>query len=142
MLNQTFLDDSFLSKSDIRAKTQKHQNILPMSRNIVIIGAGPSGLVLASLFHCHQIPFNIYDLRPHPSPSLVNIPSGSLDLHPESGQLAQSECGLLEEFRSITVECSEEHIICDRYGDIEFKDSGHGGGRPGISRNSLIELIL
>lgn len=113
-----------------------------MSPNIVIIGAGPSCLVLASLFHRHQIPFKIYDLRPRPSPYLVNIPSGSLDLHPESGQLALSECGLLEGFRSITVECSEEHIICDRYGDIKFKDSGHGGGRPEISRNSLIELLL
>lgn len=113
-----------------------------MTPNISIIGAGPSGIVLASLFHRHQIPFTIYDLRSRPSPSLVNIPSGSLDLHVESGQLALSECGLLEAFRSLTTECSEEHIICDRYGDIKFEDSGHGGNRPEISRNSLIELLL
>ncbi|KAI9647484.1 hypothetical protein NHQ30_003869 [Ciborinia camelliae] len=109
---------------------------------IAIIGAGPSGLVLASLFHRHQIPFTIYDLSSRPSPSLVNIPSGSLDLHVESGQLALSECGLLEKFRSLTTECSEDLIICDRFGDIKFESHDHGGERPEISRNSLIELLL
>lgn len=109
---------------------------------IAIVGAGPSGLVLASLLHRNQIPFTIYDLRSRPSPALINIPSGSLDLHVESGQLALSKCGLLEAFRSLTIECSEDHIICDRFGDTKFESSGHDGERPEISRNSLIELLL
>ncbi|ESZ98597.1 hypothetical protein SBOR_1047 [Sclerotinia borealis F-4128] len=114
---------------------------MPPSK-IAIIGAGPSGLVLASLFYRHQIPFTIYDLRSRPSPFLINIPSGSLDLHVESGQLALSECGLLETFRSLAVECSEDYIICDRFGDMKIELRGHGGDRPEISRNSLIELLL
>ncbi|RAL61593.1 hypothetical protein DID88_009631 [Monilinia fructigena] len=109
---------------------------------IAIIGAGPSGLVLASLFHRNQIPFTIYDLRSRPSPALINIPSGSLDLHVESGQLALSKCGLLEEFRSLTTECSEDHIICDKFGDTKFKTNGRDSERPEISRNNLIELLL
>ncbi|KAF7946456.1 hypothetical protein EAE96_009454 [Botrytis aclada] len=113
-----------------------------MLPRISIIGAGPSGLVLASLFHRNKIPFTIYDLRSRPSPSLVNIPSGSLDLHVESGQRALSECGLLQAFRSLAKECSEEHIICDRFGDIKFAVPNHNEERPEISRNSLVELLL
>ncbi|KAF7896229.1 hypothetical protein EAF00_006243 [Botryotinia globosa] len=113
-----------------------------MLPRISIIGAGPSGLVLASLFHRSKIPFTIYDLRSHPSPGLVDVPSGSLDLHVESGQRALAECGLLQAFRSLTVECSEEHIICDRFGDIKFEAPNHNEERPEISRNSLIDLLL
>ncbi|KAB8303754.1 hypothetical protein EYC80_005135 [Monilinia laxa] len=109
---------------------------------IAIIGAGPSGLILASLFHRNQSPFTIYDLRSRPSSALINIPSGSLDLHVESGQLALSKCGLLEEFRSLTTECSEDHIICDRFGDTKFETNSRDGERPEISRNNLIELLL
>ncbi|KAF7905225.1 uncharacterized protein EAF01_005746 [Botrytis porri] len=113
-----------------------------MLPRISIIGAGPSGLVLASLFHRNKIPFTIYDLRSRPSPDLVNVPSGSLDLHVESGQRALAACGLLQAFRSLTAECSEEHIICDRFGDIKFEAPNHNEERPEISRNSLIELLV
>lgn len=113
-----------------------------MLPRISIIGAGPSGLVLASLFHRNKIPFAIYDLRSRPSADFVNVPSGSLDLHVESGQRALSQCGLLQAFRPLTTECSEEHIICDRFGDIKFEAPNYNEERPEISRNSLIELLL
>ncbi|TVY39609.1 Monooxygenase asqM, partial [Lachnellula cervina] len=72
----------------------------------------------------------------------LSTPSGSLDLHASSGQLALAKCGLLEQFKSQAAECSEEMIISDAEGVVRYHDQGHGGDRPEISRNALTELLL
>jgi 2-polyprenyl-6-methoxyphenol hydroxylase-like FAD-dependent oxidoreductase len=118
----------------------------PSLPKIAIIGAGPSGLTLASLLHKSSLPFNltIFDLRPLPStsPSALNTASGSLDLHPESGLLALEKCGLISQFKTLSSECSEETIIADKQGIVRYEDDGHGGDRPEISRNALTALLL
>lgn len=114
---------------------------------IAIIGAGPAGLTLASLLsNTSSSPkpsYKIFDLRPKPSPASLLLPSGSLDLHHESGLLALSACNLLLQFNALQgQECTEETIVADRYGVTQFHDTGDEGGRPEISRNQLTELLV
>jgi 2-polyprenyl-6-methoxyphenol hydroxylase-like FAD-dependent oxidoreductase len=108
---------------------------------IAILGAGPAGLTLASLFTKHNIPYTVFDLRSRPLPSAVNIPSGSLDLHQESGLLALKCCGLFEKFEQRKSECGEEFKLSDKTGAVKHQDEGQGG-RPEIARNSLTQLLL
>ncbi|KAF8860298.1 FAD/NAD(P)-binding domain-containing protein [Acephala macrosclerotiorum] len=110
---------------------------------IAILGAGPSGLTLASLLSASSKPINyrVFDLRPRPSPDAVNEPSGSLDLHHKSGLLALKGCGLYEKFEKLKAECGEEAKISDKHGSLQYSDEGDGL-RPEIARNSLTQLLL
>ncbi|KAF8437014.1 hypothetical protein BGX38DRAFT_1274234 [Terfezia claveryi] len=64
-------------------------------RNIVIIGAGPGGLTLARLLHLEDAPFTPFDRE---GGLAERSQSGTLGLHPGSGQLALTVAGLYEEF--------------------------------------------
>lgn len=108
---------------------------------IAILGAGPAGLTLASLFTKHSISYTVFDLRSRPSADDVNTPSGSLDLHGESGLLALETCGLLERFKGLRSECGEECILADMKGNVKHQDEGNGQ-RPEIARNALTQLLL
>ncbi|KAF4628892.1 hypothetical protein G7Y89_g9264 [Cudoniella acicularis] len=110
---------------------------------IAIIGAGPAGLTLASLLHKSntQLNLTVFDLRARPSESALDEPSGSLDLHAESGQLALETCGLLPQFKALPDACSESMILADKDGLIHLEDSGDGD-RPEIPRNTLTSLLL
>lgn len=108
---------------------------------IALLGAGPAGLTLASLLTKNSIPFVAFDLRARPSPDSVNEPSGSLDLHNESGLLALQACGLYEKFKELKSECSEAMILADSQGVVKWQDEGDGQ-RPEIARNSLTQLLL
>jgi len=112
---------------------------------IAIIGAGPAGLTLASLLAHNSIPCTLFDLRPPPtntSPTSPLVPSGSLDLHAESGLLALEKCGLLDKFEALNRAGSEECIITDKSGEVKYSDDGQGGQRPEIARNDLTHLLL
>lgn len=128
-----------LSKSTIQSAPAIHTMTSPPK--IAILGAGPAGLTLASLLTKTNIPFTVFDLRSRPSPSAVNTPSGSLDLHRESGLLALQTCGLYERFKGLSGECSEEFKLSDKTGEVKYQDEGHGL-RPEIARNSLAQLLL
>jgi 2-polyprenyl-6-methoxyphenol hydroxylase-like FAD-dependent oxidoreductase len=121
---------------------------------IAILGAGPVGLTLGALLCKHQIPYTIFDLRPSPisdptSAYSTLVPSGSLDLHTESGLLALRACGLYEKFCALTSDCSEESMVADMHGEVRWHDNGFTGveggesvdGRPEVARNSLMELL-
>lgn len=125
--------------------------------SIAILGAGPSGLVLASLLCKASIPYTMYDLRPSPtspdSPFSTFVPSGSLDLHADSGILALEACGLIEKFWPLTGECSDFMIIADKMGHVRYQDDeapgppeeddiNQGRGRPEIARNALTSLLI
>lgn len=109
---------------------------------IAIIGAGPAGLTLGVLLHNRGIPFEIFELRQKPTEEELAKPSGSLDLHDESGLAAINECGLHEQFLSLIGECSEDLIIADKDGNTVYSDHGEGANRPEISRHALTKLLL
>jgi 2-polyprenyl-6-methoxyphenol hydroxylase-like FAD-dependent oxidoreductase len=85
-----------------------------MTPRIAIIGAGPGGLTLASLLSKKSISYTVFDIRSQPLLSSIDVPSGALDLHAESGILALEACGLLAAFRSLSSECSEDMILADK----------------------------
>ena len=108
---------------------------------IAVLGAGPAGLTLASVLTKSNIPFTAFDLRSRPAPSSTELPSGSLDLHVESGLLVLQTCGLFEKLEQSKNECSEEIIVSDKHGEVQYQNAGDGS-RPEIGRNSLTQLLL
>lgn len=111
------------------------------SPRIAIIGGGPAGLTLGLLLHKHNISFTIFERRPKPTPSDLAKPSGSLDLHDESGLAALKECGIYEDFLKLTGECSEAQKVADKDGTIVYADKGELSERPEISRHALTNLL-
>lgn len=111
------------------------------SPRIAIVGAGPAGLTLAVLLKARGISPVIFELRPKPTEEELRRPSGSLDLHAESGLAAIKECGLWEQFTQLTNECSEAQIVADKDGRILHRDEGDLSERPEISRHALIKLL-
>lgn len=109
---------------------------------IAIIGAGPGGLTLACLLRKSSIPYTIYDLRPLPDSSATHLPSGSLDLHRDSGLLALDTCGLLPAFEALPGECTEDMVVADKEGTVQYEDYGEARDRPEVARNRLMELLL
>ncbi|OJJ04911.1 hypothetical protein ASPVEDRAFT_31337 [Aspergillus versicolor CBS 583.65] len=111
------------------------------SPRIAIVGGGPAGLTLGLLLHKHNISFTIYERRSKPTPSDLAKPSGSLDLHDESGLAALKECGIYEDFLKLTGECSKAQKVADKDGIIIYADKGELSERPEISRHALTSLI-
>lgn len=112
------------------------------SPSIAIVGAGPGGLTTAVLLEKHSIPYTVFELRQRPTDDELAQPSGSLDLHEESGIAAVKACGLYDTFVTLTGECSEAQKIADKTGKIVYTDEGGPGGRPEISRHSLTKMLL
>ena len=108
---------------------------------IAIVGAGPAGLTVGLLLHKHNIPFVIFERRHKPTNEELANPSGSLDLHEESGIAALKEGGLYERFLQLTGECSEANKISDKDGNILWADEGNSSQRPEISRHALTSLL-
>lgn len=111
------------------------------SPSIAIIGAGPAGLTLALLLRARGIKSTIFELRQKPTEEELAKPSGSLDLHEESGLAAIRECGLWDEFIRLTGDCSEAQKVADKDGIILHEDQGELSDRPEISRHALIKLL-
>lgn len=111
------------------------------SPRIAIVGAGPAGLTLGLLLHARGIKSIIFELRQKPTEEELAKPSGSLDLHEESGLVAIRECGLWDEFVLLTGDCSEAQKVADKDGNILHEDQGELSDRPEISRHALIKLL-
>lgn len=113
---------------------------------IALIGAGPASLTLAAILQNHSIPFTIYEA----SPSFRNQ-GGSLDLHPQAGQLALKEAGLWDEFAKHSRPESDVLKLVDISGEVtwdentlEKKDVKEGSefdGRPEIDRAALMQIL-
>ncbi len=114
----------------------------PSQPKIAIIGCGPAGLTIGRLLHKHGIRFTIFELRQKPTDEELSKPSGSLDLHTESGLAAIEECGLMDDFLQLTGDCAEWQIISDKDGNILYKDEGEISHRPEISRHALTNLLV
>ncbi|MFE9913811.1 FAD-dependent oxidoreductase [Micromonospora sp. NPDC005553] len=113
-----------------------------MRTRIAIAGGGLGGLTLARILHRHGIDAVVYDREASRS---ARPQGGTLDLHPESGQLALAEAGLADRFRSEARPEGEEHRILDPTGRTlvhHVPQPGSFSGRPEIDRGVLRDLLL
>ena len=119
----------------------------PFHPKIGLVGAGPASLTLANILQKHSIPFIIFE-----SASELRTQGGSLDLHPESGQLAIKEAGLWEPFAKharpesdcMKVVTLDGEILWDENGADKqnVKEDEKFEGRPEIDRMALATLMF
>ncbi|KAF2025211.1 FAD/NAD(P)-binding domain-containing protein [Setomelanomma holmii] len=114
---------------------------------IAIVGAGPVSLTLANILQNNNIPFSIFEAADR-----FRTSGGSLDLHPESGQLALKEAGLWDAF----VQNSRPESDCDKVVNIdgevlwdenllkkeEKSMEEQFAGRPEIDRRLLMKILF
>ncbi|KAK3324931.1 hypothetical protein B0H66DRAFT_547117 [Apodospora peruviana] len=105
---------------------------------IAIIGGGPSGLTLARLLEVKGIDYVVYE-RDDAEPSVPQ--GGSLDLHPDSGQLALKQAGLFDEFLKHARYDATVFNILDKNGTSLLK-IGDGRDAPEIDRPMLRKILL
>ncbi len=109
---------------------------------IAIVGGGPAGLTAAIIFRRHGWPVTVFEADASPR---SRDQGGTLDLHPDEGQLALSKAGLLEEFLRIARHEDQGDRVLDALsGEVlreEIPEAGQGD-RPEIDRLVLRELLL
>lgn len=118
----------------------------PSQLTFAICGAGPVSLTLANILQNNNIPFTIYESAPE-----IRTQGGSLDLHPESGQLALKEAGLWDVFTQSARPESDVRKILNLSGQVlwdgnttdkrEVKDEDKFNGRPEVDRRALVDLL-
>ncbi|KAI1110554.1 hypothetical protein F5Y14DRAFT_443880 [Nemania sp. NC0429] len=119
---------------------------------IAIIGAGPAGLMFASILHHNGIPSIVFE---RDASAVARAQGGTLDLHEHSGQQALHAAGLLDEFRAVMRPGGEAMKIIKKDGTVLFEDDGERGedetrgggskfvkGRPEIDRPALKDLLI
>jgi 2-polyprenyl-6-methoxyphenol hydroxylase-like FAD-dependent oxidoreductase len=110
--------------------------------SIAIVGAGPAGLTAANVFHLHGWQCQVFESD---ASAVSRDQGGSLDLHPEDGQLALKKAGLLEQFMAVARhEDQGLRIIDGTTGTLtrEFAPTAGAGERPEIDRDVLRQLLL
>lgn len=113
---------------------------------IAICGAGPVSLTLANILQNNNITFTIYEAAPE-----IRTQGGSLDLHPQSGQLALKEAGLWDLFKKYARPESDVLKIVKLDGSVlwdgntvdkqEVREEEKFDGRPEIDRRALMKLL-
>lgn len=110
--------------------------------SIAIIGAGPAGLTAANVFHRHGWQCEVFESD---ASAASRDQGGSLDLHPEDGQLALKKAGLFAQFMAVARhEDQGLRIIDGASGAVmrEFAPAEGEGDRPEIDRDVLRQLLL
>ncbi|KAL1744434.1 hypothetical protein HDZ31DRAFT_38676 [Schizophyllum fasciatum] len=115
-------------------------------KRIAIIGAGPGGLTLARLLQVDGIHAAIYESD---ASATARPQGGSLDLHPENGQLAMKTAGLNDRFRQYARYDGQQTRIYDKEAKLfldEKDEADHapdsGFARPEIDRKDLRNILL
>lgn len=113
---------------------------------IAICGAGPVSLTLANILQTNNIPFTIYEAA-----SETRTQGGSLDIHPQSGQLALREAGLWDIFKQYSRPESDVLKMVTLDGEVLWDGNGADkqeigeeekfDGRPEIDRRALMKLL-
>ncbi|MFI6144453.1 FAD-dependent oxidoreductase [Streptomyces sp. NPDC051109] len=110
---------------------------------IAIIGAGPGGLICARILQRLGITATVYDLD---TPRAARDQGGTLDMHPDSGQRALGEAGLLEAFLAQARPEGQQMRMVSRDGRILFDalppEADPTEGNPEIDRGRLRDLLL
>ncbi len=107
---------------------------------IAIIGGGPGGLTLARILLQRGIQSTVFELDEHP---MSRPQGGTLDLHPESGQLALRHADLETEFRGIARYEDQETRLYDKTGKLHYEDSdAQNGDRPEADRGQLRQILI
>ncbi|MBE8522518.1 FAD-dependent monooxygenase [Amycolatopsis sp. H6(2020)] len=111
------------------------------AHDIVIVGAGLSGLVCARILQRKGIPVTVYEADVTPD---SRQQGGSLDIHDDTGQIALREAGLYEEFRARTHVGGEDMRLLDKTGrvHVDRREPAGGRGRPEIDRAELRRLLV
>lgn len=109
---------------------------------IAIVGGGPAGLTLAAILERHCWTATVFD---GDAAADARDQGGTLDLHPNEGQLALAKAGLLDVFMAVARhEDQEERLLDHATADVlreEIPEPGTGR-RPEIDRLVLRRLLL
>jgi 2-polyprenyl-6-methoxyphenol hydroxylase-like FAD-dependent oxidoreductase len=119
----------------------------PSQLKIAIVGAGPVSLTFANILQNKAISFTVFEAA-----ESFRTAGGSLDLHPESGQLALREAGLHEAF----VKHARPEGDCDKIVNIDGEvlwdenllersdksEEEKFAGRPEIDRRLLMKILF
>ena len=106
---------------------------------IAIIGGGPCGLTLATLLERKGIDYVVFE-RDEDANSNLSA-GGSLDLHPETGQLALRAAGLFDTFQQHARYEDTVFSIADKSGN-KVVELGQGRDAPEIDRSALRQILL
>jgi 2-polyprenyl-6-methoxyphenol hydroxylase-like FAD-dependent oxidoreductase len=107
---------------------------------IAVIGAGPGGLTCARVLQRHGIDVAVYD---RDDSAADRNQGGTLDLHADSGQIAMSAAGLLDEFFALARPEGQAKKILTRDGRVllNHTPSDDEDAAPEIDRGQLRALL-
>ncbi len=106
---------------------------------IAIIGGGPGGLTLARILQTRNIPATVFERENNP---YERPQGGTLDLHPESGQLAVHMAGLDAQFKAIARYEDQEGRLLSKDGETLFSNDDQEEERPEVDRTALRTMLL
>lgn len=110
--------------------------------SIAIVGAGPGGLTAANVLHRAGWKATIFDAD---RSAAARDQGGTLDLHPDGGQLALAKAGLLDAFLAVARHEDQGNRVLDHAsGEVlrEVAPPPGTGDRPEIDRAVLRDLLL
>ncbi|KJY47743.1 FAD-dependent oxidoreductase [Streptomyces sp. NRRL S-444] len=114
---------------------------------IAVIGGGPGGLTCARILQQHGMAVTVHERDTSRS---ARDQGGTLDMHPDSGQAALREAGLLEEFLALARPEGRQMRLVGRDGRVlldVIPPAAEAGtpaedGNPEIDRGQLRDLLL
>ncbi|MBV4356291.1 FAD-dependent oxidoreductase [Pinibacter aurantiacus] len=106
------------------------------NKKVAIIGAGPVGLMMATLLQQKGIAVAVYE---RDKDAQTRIWGGTLDLHKDSGQEAMKNAGLLEKYYAMALPMGV--TMADEQGNV-LSTVDPQVDNPEINRNDLRQLFL
>lgn len=109
---------------------------------IAIIGGGPAGLTLARVLQVRGISSTVFERESSPT---VRSQGGTLDMHPDSGQIALHAAELDAEFRKVARYEDQDMKLLDQTGQNLLSSTPSEDGdedRPEVDRTELRNLLL